>query len=129
MDADAESLPSINLPTIYGDWEERSLPSLPDYEHLDIDDMDIDAATALVSDSQASVSQIRRARRRIPMLLRAGATDTGRGMQKEPTTVLSGLPNSRNTIIIQRDQKFHSSPPGTYPRGSPKTLPRGDIRG
>ena len=56
-------------------------------------------------------------------------TDTGRGMQKEPTTVLSGLPNSRNTIIIQRDQKFHSSPPGTYPRGSPKTLPRGDIRG
>ena len=71
MDADAESLPSINLPTIYGDWEERSLPSLPDYEHLDIDDMDIDAATALVSDSQASVSQIRRARRRIPMLLRA----------------------------------------------------------
>ena len=74
MDADAESLPSINLPTIYGDWEERSLPSLPDYEHLDIDDMDIDAATALVSDSQATVSQIRRARRRIPMLLRAGAT-------------------------------------------------------
>ena len=74
MDADAESLPSINLPSIYGDWEERSLPSLPDYEHLDIDDMDIDAATALVSDSQASVSQIRRARRRIPMLLRAGAT-------------------------------------------------------
>ena len=69
MDADAESLPSINLPTIYGDWEERSLPSLPDYEHLDIDDMDIDAATALVSDSQATVSQIRRARRRIPMLL------------------------------------------------------------
>ena len=50
------------------------MPSLPDYEHLDIDDMDIDAATALISDSQASVSQIRRARRRIPMLLRAGAT-------------------------------------------------------
>ena len=36
--------------------------------------MDIDAATALVSDSQATVSQIRRARRRIPMLLRSGAT-------------------------------------------------------
>ena len=56
-------------------------------------------------------------------------TDTGRGMQKEPTTVLSGLPNSRNTIIIQRDQKFHSSPPGTYPRGSRKTPPHRDIRG
>ena len=56
-------------------------------------------------------------------------TDTGRGMQKEPTTVLSGLPNSRNTIIIQRDQKFHSSVPGTYPRGSRKTPPPRDIRG
>ena len=49
-------------------------------------------------------------------------------MQKEPTTVLSGLPNSRNTIIIQRDQKFHSSVPGTYPRGSRKTPPHRDIR-
>ena len=36
--------------------------------------MDIDAATALVSDSQSMLSQIRRARRLIPMLLRAGAT-------------------------------------------------------
>ena len=71
MDADAESLPSIDLAAIYGDgWEERSLPSLPDsLSDQDIDDMDIDAATALVSDSQATVSQIRRARRRIPMLL------------------------------------------------------------
>ena len=67
MDADAESLPSIDLAAIYGDgWEERSLPSLPDSpSDQDIDDMDIDAATALVSDSQATVSQIRRARRRI----------------------------------------------------------------
>ena len=57
---DAETLPSIDLPSIYGDDRSvRSLPSLPDsLSDQDIDDMDIDAATALVSDSQATVSQI-----------------------------------------------------------------------
>ena len=34
----------------------------------------LDAATAMVSDLQSMLSQIRRARRLIPMLLRAGAT-------------------------------------------------------
>ena len=38
-------------------------------------------------------------------------------------------PNSQITIVVRRDQIFHSSGPGTYPRGSRKTPPHGDIRG
>ena len=38
-------------------------------------------------------------------------------------------PNSQIIIVVRRDQIFQSNGPGTYPRGSRKTLPRGDIRG
>ena len=59
----------------------------------------------------------------------AETTHAARGKKKEPYIELSELTNSEITIVVQRDQKFYSSVPGTYPRGSRKTPPHRDIRG
>ena len=113
MDADAESLPSIEIPAIYAgiDWPDSVSDADTELDSLtaalftaighsspdtyrpsdpaavaellkagaDVEGgpggrTPLDAATAMVSDLQSMLSQIRRARRLIPMLLRAGAT-------------------------------------------------------